>query len=138
MKIGDIVEYTDHHGTKHDAKITRVVKQSTNIEGTQHTEIINVEYNAGGRVRIAELVSKTPNASGQCYGKVLKSTDWDNSGGESTEDEGPRTAEDNEDGEYDNTTEADDDQGNDKEPEASSEDKEEAKADDESEPSEKS
>ena len=75
MHIGDIVEYTDQRGNKHDAKVTRVVKQPLNIEQTKHEEIINVEYSDGGRVKIAELVSKTPNASGQCYGNVLSADD---------------------------------------------------------------
>lgn len=72
MKIGDIVEYTDQRGEKHDARVTRVMKQPTNIERTAYTELINVEYSVRERIRIAELISENPNASGQCYGKVLK------------------------------------------------------------------
>ena len=72
MHINDIVEYTDWRGDKHDAKVTKVMEQPTNIEETQHTELINVEYQVKGRVRMAELVSKKPNAGGECYGKVIK------------------------------------------------------------------
>ena len=134
MKIGDIVEYTDHRGAKHDAKITRVVKQPTNIEGTQHTEIINVEYNAGGRVRIAELITNHPNTSGQCYGKVLK-------GEEDFEDTEEKEPEDNTtpderatDDEEPKKQESSEDPDGDAGPEASSEADDES----ESEPSEKS
>jgi len=75
MHIDDIVEYTDWCGDKHDAKVTKVMEQPTNIEETQHTELINVEYQVKGRVRIAELVSKKPNAGGECYGKVIKESE---------------------------------------------------------------
>jgi len=124
MKEGDIVEYTDHRGAKHDAKVIKVIEQPTNIEQTAHEEIINVEYSAGGRVRVAELVSKNPNASGQCYGKVLSSQDdeevedvkeEDSEPEASSEDEEekaeveakPDTAESNEDATDDNTAEVD-------------------------------
>jgi len=72
MKVGDIVEYTDQRGDKHDATIANVMEQPTNIEGTATETILNLEYHAGGRDRRAELVTAHPNASGQCYGKVKK------------------------------------------------------------------
>jgi len=73
MKIGDMIEYTDQRGIKHQAGITKVIEQPPPIATPEAAGItlLNLAYLVKGVRREAELVSAYPNASGQCYGKVL-------------------------------------------------------------------
>jgi len=69
MKIGDEVIFTDNREVEHNAVVTKVVNEPTNIEQTETREICNVVFNNKGRAVNAELIP----ASDLKEGKVTES-----------------------------------------------------------------
>lgn len=101
MHKGDIIEYTDERGAKHEATIVIVHEQAPPLSDPNAKPgiLLTLEFHADGRDKRAELVSSGGNISGQCYGKVLKKANEDDDSDTSKqEDTEPTVTEDSTEG----------------------------------------